>query len=362
MIWSIIAFFFILFDVNNPIRISLSIPVIIFIPGHVLIGALFPAKKTDKGIDFTERIALSLGTSIAIVPLFGIVLYYIVGRFELQPIILSLEAFILIMGSIAIKRWFQTPPSNRFTLTLNISAPKHENRLDKTLTSILVVIMLITVSLVVYVAITPREEEKFTEFYYTASGGTGNEYPRDAVAGKNTSLIIGIANHEYRTINYTVEVWLSNQTTVYNETSHKNETVYHNVWFMDKINVTLEHKPIHLEENWEPQWEYNYTFNITHLGDFRVVFLLYTSPTPSYTIDNDYAIIATEKVDSDYTTAYRDIFNITHLGDFRLFFLLYTSPTPSYSLDTDYNKIVKEKVDSEHTTAYRNIYLRLNVV
>jgi uncharacterized membrane protein len=307
MIWSAIAFFFIILDISNPLRIILSIPIIIFIPGHVLICALFPTKKTDKGIDFTERIALSLGVSLAIVPLFGIVLNYTPWGLKLQPIILSLEAFILIMGSIAIIRWFNTPPSNRFTLTINISAPKHESRLDKTLTVILVVTLIIALSLVVYVAITPKEVEKFTEFYYTASGGTGNEYLRDIVAGENASIIIGIANHEYRTINYTVEVWLVNQTTIYNETSNKNETVYNNVWFMDKINITLEHKPINLEEAWSPQWEYNYTFNITHLGDFNLVFLLYTSPTPPYSVDTDYKTIAEEKVDSESTTAYRDI-------------------------------------------------------
>jgi len=307
IIWSVIAYFFIILDVNNLIRIILSIPIIIFIPGHVLICVLFPIKKTDKGIDFTERIALSLGLSLAIVPIFGIILNYTPWKFELRPIILALETFILIIGSIAVIRWYQTPPSNRFTITINIALPKHENRLDKTLTIILAMTVIIALILVVYAAIIPKEVEKFTEFYYTASGGIGNEYPREIGARNNTSIIIGIANHEYKTINYTVEVWLVNQTTIYNQTLNKNETVYNNLWFMDKINVTLEHKPINLVENWTKQWEYPYTFNISHLGDFRLVFLLYTSSTPSYSRDTDYIEIADEKVNSDHTTAYREI-------------------------------------------------------
>jgi len=305
MIWSVVAFFFIIFDVNNPIRIILSIPIIIFIPGHVLICTLFPNKKTDKGIDFTERIALSLGISLAIVPLFGIVLFYTIGRFELMSITLSLEAFILIMGSIAILRWFKIPPSNRFIPAINISVPKHENKLDKTLTIILAIVVIITLILVVYIAITPREPEKFTEFYYTTSDNT--EYPRYLEVGQNTSITLGIANHEYKTINYTIEVWLVNQSTIYNQTSNNNETVYNNLWYMDKINVTLEHEQIDLVEPWQPQWEYNYTFNITRLGEFRLVFLLYTSSTPHYSVDTDYIGIAYEKVDSDHTNAYRDI-------------------------------------------------------
>lgn len=305
IIWSVIAFFFIIFDVNNPIRIILSIPIVIFIPGHVLICALFPNKKTDKGIDFTERIALSLGISIAIVPLFGIVLFYIVGKFELTSIILSLETFILIIGSIAIIIWQKTPSSDRFTIEINITRPKHETRLDKTLTIILIITAIIALSVFIYAAIQPREPEKFTEFYYTALDN--NEYPRYLEAGQNTSIILGIANHEYRTINYTIEVWLVNQSTTYNQTSNKNETVYNNLWFMDKINVTLDHKPINLVENWQPQWEYNYTFNITRLGEFRLVFLLYINQTPQYDFDTDYKDIAYEKVDSDHTTAYRNI-------------------------------------------------------
>ena len=308
IIWSVIAFFFIIFDVNNIIRIILSIPIIIFIPGHVLICSLFPIKKTDKGIDFTERIALSLGLSLAIVPLFGIILYYTPLGFQLEPIILSLEAFILIIGSIAIIRWYQTPLSTRFTITFNIALPKNENRFDKTLTIILIMTVIITLILVVYAAIIPKEVEKFTEFYYSASGGIGNEYPHQIDAGENTSIIIGIANHEYKTINYTIEVWLVNQTTIYDQTFNKNITVYNNLWFMDKINTTLEHKPINLVENWTRQWEYNYTFNITHLGDFRLVFLLYKNPTPTYNKDNDYIELANEKVNNDHTTAYRDIY------------------------------------------------------
>lgn len=308
IIWSIIAFFFIIFDVNNPLRIIFSIPIIIFIPGHVLICALFPTKKTEKGIDFTERIALSLGISLAVVPLLGIVLFYTVGSFQLIPIILSLETFILIIGGLAIIRWFRTVPSNRFTITLSISIPKHENRIDKTLTVILVITVIIALSLFAYIAISPREPEKFTEFYYTTSGDN-TEYPRYLEVGQNASITLGIANHEYKTIDYTIEVWLVNQTTIYNETSNKNETVYNNLWFMDKINITLEHKPIDLVENWEPQWEYDYTFNITFLGDFRLVFLLYTSQTPLYDPGTDYKAIAYEKVDSDYTNAYRN----THL-------------------------------------------------
>jgi len=308
MVWSIIAFFFVLFDINNPIRIILSIPMIIFIPGYLLINVLFSTKKTDKGIDTTERIALGLGVSLAIVPLFGIVLYYTSGGFELQPIILSLEAFILIMGSTAIMRWYHTPPSNRYTLTINISIPKHETKLDKILTTAIIICILTALCLAIYVILTPKQEERFSEFYILGSTHLAYDYPLNLTIGENATIILGIANHEYTTMNYSIEVWLSNQTTEYNNISNINETIYHHLWFMDKINVTLTPKPINLEDFSTSQWEYNYTFHINRKGNYKLVFLLYTTQTQNYVKNEDYKTMATEKVDSEQTTAYRNLY------------------------------------------------------
>ncbi len=78
---------------------------------------------------------------------------------------------------------------------------------------------------------------------------------------------------------------------------------------MDKITVTLDHQPIHLEEKWLPQWEYNYTFNISEKGTFKLAFLLYISPTIDYVENQDYQLIANQKISSDVTSAYRT----THL-------------------------------------------------
>ncbi len=53
------------------LRIILGLPFILFFPGYTLITALFP-KKSDLGA--IERVALSFGLSIAVVPLIGLIL------------------------------------------------------------------------------------------------------------------------------------------------------------------------------------------------------------------------------------------------------------------------------------------------
>jgi uncharacterized membrane protein len=160
--------------------------------------------------------------------------------------------------------------------------------------------MIIAVVSFIYVIVIPKTGEKFTEFYLLGPGGKAEGYPKNLILGNNASVTIGIVNHEYRSINYTIEIWLINQTMIYNESADENETVYNHMWFMDKINIMLNHIPIDIEESWEPQWEYNYTFDINKMGDFKLAFLLFTEPTQNYSTSKDYNDIVEEKIEGAY--------------------------------------------------------------
>ena len=74
---------------------------------------------------------------------------------------------------------------------------------------------------------------------------------------EEASLIIGIANHEYRTINYTIEVWLINQSTYFDKLTKENKTSIDHMWFIDKMTTTLKHEDIDIEKQWIPQWEHS---------------------------------------------------------------------------------------------------------
>ena len=299
MIWSLVLLPLAIYNIESAIRIIIGLPFILFIPGYILISALFPTKKT---IDVIERIALSFGLSIAIVPLIGLGLNYTPFGIRLEPILFSIFTFIICVGAIGIYRWFKTTPDKRFILSFELSLPKSENKLDKALTVILAAVIIIAVAFLVYVIITPKIGERFTEFYLLGTDGNATGYPSNLTIGENESLTIGIVNHEYKTVNYTLEIWLVNQTT-----TEENETVYHNMWYMDKINVTLNHTQIDIEKPWKPQWEYNYTFNINRSGLFKLAFLLYNEPTDEYIHDKDYKELANQKIDSTYSTAYRTL-------------------------------------------------------
>lgn len=307
LIWSLITLLLIFLDVTGPIRVIFGLPIVLFIPGYILVYALFPSKKTDEGIDIIERIALSLGLSLAVVPLIGLGLNYTPWGIRLTPIILSLELFIFGLAGIAINRWYQLPSSKRFTLSIDISFPKNESKLDKALTLILAASIIIAASLLIYVIITPKTGEKFTEFYLLGPEGIADNYPRNLTTNETANIIIGVVNHEYRTINYTVEIWLVNQTYGYNETTQENETTVHHAWYVDSLSTTLNHTPIDIEETWQPQWETNYTLSFNRTGEYKLLFLLYTNQTETYQQDVDYKDLAEEKFDSETTNAYRTV-------------------------------------------------------
>jgi len=68
------------------IRYILGSIFVLFLPGYTLIKTLFPTKEIDN----IERITLSIGTSLTLVPLTGLLLNYTPWGISLTPITLSL--------------------------------------------------------------------------------------------------------------------------------------------------------------------------------------------------------------------------------------------------------------------------------
>jgi hypothetical protein len=90
------------------LRNALGIIFVLWLPGYAVIKALFPTqvpiKTSTQTLDTIERIALSIGMSIAIVPIIGLLLYYTPWGIGLTPIVLSLLALTLIFATAAVIR------------------------------------------------------------------------------------------------------------------------------------------------------------------------------------------------------------------------------------------------------------------
>jgi uncharacterized membrane protein len=81
--------------------------------------------------------------------------------------------------------------------------------IDRILTIVLIISIIIAVSMTVYVIVTPKQGEKFTEFYILGIGGMADNYPTELTVGETGELIIGIVNHEYTNVTYQLEVKLN---------------------------------------------------------------------------------------------------------------------------------------------------------
>lgn len=255
---------------DSPARVVLGLPFILFFPGYALIAFLFP-RTDDLGI--IERVALSFGLSIAITPLIGLGLNYTPFGIRLTPILVSITVFNLAFSLLA--EWKRQSVEEAFypfdlneVRRLYEGAFRSGSRLDRALTIILVISIAASLIALAYVIAVPKQGEKFTEFYILGPGGKAADYPTSLSVGEEGSLIIGIANHEYRTVYYGVEIWLVNSTF------ENNETVVHSMYFFDSFNVTLDHVDPDIEGNWTEQWEMNYSFSVDITGQYKMWFLL----------------------------------------------------------------------------------------
>jgi uncharacterized membrane protein len=232
------------------VRVLIGVPFILFFPGYALVCALFPRKQE---LDEIERVALSIGLSIAVVPLIGLLLNYSPFGIRLYPVLVSLFLFTFAMSVAAMYRRKKLSIKERFIPSLSVSVPRwgEMNRADKALSVGLMAGLVFSGALASYLVSTPRAGERFTEFYVLGPGGKIEGYPTNLTLGENGTVILGVINHEYEEVNYSITIRLDNETI---------ETIE---------DIKLAH---------EEKWEQNYTLVPEKVGgEMKLEFLLYKS-------------------------------------------------------------------------------------
>jgi hypothetical protein len=82
------------------LRYAFGSLLVLFLPGYSLIELLYPKKELDE----LTRFALSIGLSLALVPLAGLVLNYTPLGIRLLPVALSLSGLTLVFLVLALRR------------------------------------------------------------------------------------------------------------------------------------------------------------------------------------------------------------------------------------------------------------------
>jgi len=190
---------------SGVLRIIFGLCLVLFFPGYTLLSALFPRKGDLSNI---ERVALSFGLSIAIVPLVGLILNYTPWGIRLYPILIAITIFILAAAAIAWQRQRRLPSQERFEVTFTVALPQWAgmSNLDKGLSIGLVVAIMAALGCLGYVIANPKQGEKFTEFYILGPDGKAENYPQQVMVGEEAKVILGIVNHEHQLLSYRVEI------------------------------------------------------------------------------------------------------------------------------------------------------------
>lgn len=283
---------------DTMLRAALALPFVLFVPGYAFIAALFPEQGPDDestdaetegfvqgGIDGFERVALSFGTSIAIVPLAGLVLNFTPWGIQLVPTLTLVGGTTVVLAYIGARRRAALDPQDRFRVPYEqwIDSARAmftpETRRDRILNVLVVVSVVLAVGSVGYAVAFPKQGPPFTEFYLLTEGEDGDlvadDYPTEFVAGESRPVIVGVGNHEHETTTYSVAAELQ-RVRIENNSTQVLET------------ESLQRFSSRVPDN--ETWHYRHRVTPTMTGDrLRLTYMLYKgNPPTNPTADNAY--------------------------------------------------------------------------
>jgi len=85
-----------------------------------------------------------------------------------------------------------------------------DGNLNKVATFLLSACLVVCIGATVYLAVSPKVGERFTEFYILGPSGKAEGYPTNLMLGECGTVIIGVVNHEYEKVKYRIVVKLDN--------------------------------------------------------------------------------------------------------------------------------------------------------
>lgn len=220
------------------VRALVGLPALLFVPGYLLVAILFPRRELTEDppdaqrqsnearrtvgmpirartIGWRERIALSFGMSVALVPLLGFVVAPVAGSLAFEPVLLGLTAYVLVGAVTAVVRRNHVPeddrlrvPFRRWRASLRSSFGGRPTRTDTLLGALLIGSAIVAVSVTGFALLAPQEAEAYTSTALLTEDGDGelvaSGYPSELAVGSDAELVLQVGNHEGVETTYTV--------------------------------------------------------------------------------------------------------------------------------------------------------------
>lgn len=191
----------------QPLRLLLGGAYVLYVPGYCLAAALFPRRDDIDGI---ERTGLSLGLSIAWIPILVLVLDHLPWGLRLWPILLGEYGSIFLFMAVALWRRVLLPADDAYVPDM-AWRPKSRWRAfsagERRIYKLCAAALLVASLAAAWVFLVPAPNQFVTEFYILGAGGLAENYPRETAVGQDLSVTVGVTNRERESHTYRAEIW-----------------------------------------------------------------------------------------------------------------------------------------------------------
>jgi len=211
-----------------PLRAILAMPLLFFAPGYALVATIYlrcadcdrdvvsdreRIADTDTGLHVIERVFLSIGMSVAVLPILGVVTWATVGGVSTDIVLFGVSTFTL--GAIAVATFRRTSlnADEQFCIRPSRGVSRFRNWLVGPLTRetavnvLLVGAVVLSVTTLMFAFLVPVAGESYTStMLVTEQDGefVANSYPTNFTTGESETLTLALSNHEGETTSYTV--------------------------------------------------------------------------------------------------------------------------------------------------------------
>ncbi len=186
------------------VRLLLGLVVVLFCPGYAAQVALFPRRN---GIDGAERLALSVGLSLALVPLLALMLDQLPWGIRLGPVVGAEAGATWLAGALAWVRWRRLPPEDRWEWKIPWTDLARLDPSPRFWLGIgLALVLVLGLALLLTVAHLAGWGESATEFYLLGPDRQAGGYPYRGSVGEPITVTVGIVNRERVPVEYRLEV------------------------------------------------------------------------------------------------------------------------------------------------------------
>lgn len=189
------------------LRIPLGLVYVLYAPGYLIQAVLFPYQDD---LDSIERVGLSLGLSVAIIPLLALLLDWLPWGLSLWPIVIGQLLVILSLVVVVFVMRLFLPAEQIYAPEVQPKPRRWWRSLgaqDRRLFLFAGVTLLFALGAMAWIFLVPSDAEFMTEFYILGAEGLAEDFPREAAVEETLTVTMGIHNLERAAHTYRVEIW-----------------------------------------------------------------------------------------------------------------------------------------------------------